>query len=67
MNINIGDKNRFPQNVFLYTLDQIYIKNLISKGNSTSQLSNFACSSQSTVSDEGSIQDIGIGYILAKN
>ncbi len=63
-NIDIGTAS-FKQNQYLSTLDNASLKSVTVRGTTQANLPLVACSS--SLSDTAVIQDIGLGYILAKN
>lgn len=64
-NINLGNVN-LNQNQYLNTLDAVSLRSLTYRGNTQATLPLLSCSTPS-LSDTAVIQDIGLGYILARN
>lgn len=67
-NLGIDISSTAPsQTSYLYTFDDATLKSLLVKGSSQARLSSLMSCNDPSLVDSAVVQDVGLGYILAKN
>ena len=67
-NLGIDISSTAPsQTSYLYTFDDASLKSLLVKGSSQARLSSLMSCTDPSLVDSALVQDVGLGYILAKN